>query len=201
MHLSPKLYHIVQKIAHGNYEDKLESLFKLLDAKKEDIIIELGCGVGGFSNYVLKRGFQYYGIDMDQERVEIAKQKEPKATFITSDLTKFDFLSIPNSKKFFCMEVLHHLDDEQCKKVINNVTQIHNNVKFVAIEPIRPELQYTNPIGTFVADHDDGNYIRKLEEWKILFEPWLKEIIILKNYRWPLANAAFLLAPKEKYNS
>ena len=199
MHLTPKIYDIVQHIAHGNHNETLKKLHKMLDVKKEDVVIELGSGSGGFSKYFLDIGCQYYGFDSDKGRVEMSKQKEPNANFIAADLTDFDFTTIPYSNHFFCNSLLHHLDDEQCKILIKKITEINDDVKFVIIEPIRPSLKYTNPIGTFICNMDDGNYIRTLNSWKKLFSPWLSNIEVQNRLpRWPVSAVFSLLVSQKK---
>jgi len=199
MHLNPRIYDLVQYIAHGDHSETLKKLYKMLDIKKGDVIIELGSGSGGFSKYLLNTGCQYYGIDSDKERVKIAKQKEPNANFLLADLTNFDFSTLPYSNQFFCNSLLHHLDDEQCKKLIKKITEIHNDIKFVAIEPIRPYPKYSNPIGTLISNMDDGNYIRTLNSWKKLFSPWLSKLEIQSRLpRWPVSAVISLLVSQKK---
>ena len=200
MHLSPKMYHIVQCLVHGNYEKTLKILSKMLDIENGDIIVELGSGDGGFSRNILQMGCQYYGIDADEERVKIAQQNIPKASFFASDLIDFDFSTIPITKQYFCHGLLHHLDDEQCKKLIKKIIGIDDNVRFVTIEPVRPITWYSNPIGTIVSNMDDGDYIRTIDSWKELFNPWLSKLEILNLFpRWPIPFVFCLLESKQKF--
>jgi len=75
MHLNPRIYHLVQYLVHGNYNKTLKKLCNTLNIKKGNVVVELGSGDGGFSKFLLKMGCQYYGIDSDEERIKIAKQK------------------------------------------------------------------------------------------------------------------------------
>lgn len=59
-------------------------------------ILDIGCGSGYLSKYLVERNFQVRGIDASEKMIEIAKsQKMAHADFITSDF--FDFVS---PKKF-----------------------------------------------------------------------------------------------------
>jgi len=200
MYLSPKLYHFVQYVAHGNYASTLNRLNKMLCVHHGDVVVELGCGDGGFAEYFLKQGCKYFGIDQDEERIIIAKKKILEGSFITGNLMNFDFNSIPKSKHYFCHGLLHHLDDEQCHKLIKRVMSINNDMKFVTIEPIRPNPWYSNPIATFLANMDDGDYIRTHNSWKNLLNEWLKKSETMNRLppRWLVPAMFALLVPQSK---
>jgi len=199
MHLSPKLYHVVQIVAHGDYSKTLTKLYSLLNINHGDVVVELGCGDGGFAKYFLNKGCKYFGIDLDKERIKIAQQKNPEGKFFASDLMDFDWTSLPQSKKYCCKGLLHHLSDEQCKKLIKKVTSLNKEIKFLAVEPIRPNTWYSNPLGTFFANMDDGKYIRKINPWKELFGPWLETIETMsRRPRWPVDALFAILVPQTK---
>ena len=198
MHLSPQMYHLAQYITCGNYGDTLKKLYEFLNIKSGDVVIELGSGDGGFSKYLIQKGCKYYGIDLDKDRVKIAKQKEPGANFIAADLLNFDFTTLPSSTKYFCHGVLHHLDDSKCKELFKKVTSIREYIQFVAIEPVRPDRWYTNPVGTLISNMDEGNYVRTLNSWSELFQPWLKKMDVLSRMpRWPIPAVFALLVGKQ----
>lgn len=187
MHLGPKTYGTLQYLVHGNYKKTLPRLQRFLGFGNGDIVVELGCGAGSFSEYFIKQGCTYYGIDKDAERIEVAEKNRNDGFFILTDLMAFDFSSLPPCKHFFCHGVLHHLDNDQCHQLIERVTNLGSDVKFVAIEPIRPDHWYLNPIGTIVSNLDEGNYIRTIISWKELYSSRLEQSYIMPLLpRWPL---------------
>jgi len=199
MHLSPYAYHVVQCIAHGNYGKTLKKLERFLDASPGDIVVEVGCGDSGFAKYFINHGCKYYGIDSDEQRIKIAQKKIPEGFFICADLMNFDFSTLPTCNNYFCYGVLHHLDDNQCNKLIKKIMVISDNIKFVAMEPIRPFPWYTNPIATFCVNMDDGNYIRTYDSWTELYGTWLKKSEIKSELpRWPVRYLFALLVPQHK---
>jgi len=179
MHLNPKAYHLVQLIAHGNYKETLAKLDQLLEIKKGEIIVELACGDEGFSEYYINKGCEYYGIDVNKERIKIAQEKNSKGHFFTSDILEFDFKKIPPTNKYFCHGFLHHLNDRQCIQLVNKITHLRNDVIFVAIEPIRVKHWYHNPLAWIIVNMDDGKYIRTLDKWYSLLNPWKGKVEIL----------------------
>lgn len=196
MHLNPKTYHFIQWLAHGNYEKILKRLDEFLEIKKNDNIIELGCGDGILANHFINLDCNYYGIDIDFERIKKAQKENPKAKFFSSGILKFDLKTLPTNSKIFCHGVLHHLNDDECNKVIEKVLKLKNDMFFVTVEPIRSKHWYTNPIGTFLTQIDDGDYIRTFDQWMSLFKNLIERKEIMRQLpRWPV-DALFLKLTK-----
>lgn len=186
MHLNASLYHLTQRIVHGNYYNSLRILEELLELKQNDTVVELGCGDGILASYFIDRGYRYYGIDVDIERIKKA-QKIAGGHFFASDLLQFDFSNIPPSTKFFCYGVLHHLSDNQCIQLLNKITSLRKDIRFAIIEPVRPSTWQSNPFSSIVFRFDDGKYIRTLESWKKICNPFLKKVELKKlSARWPI---------------
>lgn len=107
---------------------RLERINNILP--KEGKIIDLGCGIGVFANYIAasfpKR--KVLGIEFDKEKVEIAKKAAKKGgikniTFESNDITE---LSFAKADAIILMHVLHHLrsyaDQEKLiKKCVNKL--------------------------------------------------------------------------------
>ncbi len=83
--------------------------------KKEQIILDVGCGNGFILPEVQKRGASYVGFDLSEKLVALAKKKfKPEvkkgaARFFVADVTKK--LPGPNNQfdKIYCYAVLHHI--------------------------------------------------------------------------------------------
>lgn len=65
------------------------------------LILDVGCGLGDFYNWLLKKynNISYTGIDITPSMIEIAKKKYPKTTFkvqnileLNSDKSKYDYI-------------------------------------------------------------------------------------------------------------
>jgi 2-polyprenyl-3-methyl-5-hydroxy-6-metoxy-1,4-benzoquinol methylase len=65
----------------------LKPLLKLLSAKKDRKILDLGCGNGWLINHLIELGYDAYGTDASQSGIDIAKRKNPGRFFI-QDLSK-----------------------------------------------------------------------------------------------------------------
>lgn len=91
-------------------------------------VADLGCGIGNYSIWFAKKGFQVTGIDFSEQAVELAsKQAERenvKCKFIVGDLTDSDFKSNTMFEFAYDWEVLHHVFPEERNAYIRNVGKI-----------------------------------------------------------------------------
>jgi len=62
-------------------------LLKRIGAKK---VIELGCGLGCYTQMIKNAGFAVLGIDISPTAINKAKQKHPNCTFQVSDILDFN---------------------------------------------------------------------------------------------------------------
>lgn len=63
----------------------------LLNAKKGEHILDLGCGTGDLAHTLYNRGIHVIGIDKSENMVQQAKQKYPHITFIIHDAINLDY--------------------------------------------------------------------------------------------------------------
>ncbi|AYL97263.1 class I SAM-dependent methyltransferase [Mucilaginibacter celer] len=90
-----------------------QPLMSLLDKNTNRSILDLGCGNGFWVNYLLKHGFNAYGIDASEQGIAIANQINPGRFFLHD-------LSVPGLPKqldgikfdtVISTEVIEHLYD------------------------------------------------------------------------------------------
>ena len=53
----------------------LEPLMEIISERKYRKILDIGCGNGWLTNYLIENGFDAYGTDASQSGIEIAKKK------------------------------------------------------------------------------------------------------------------------------
>ena len=72
-------------------------LKELIQINKPQNSLELGCGLGQFSSFMVKKGVKATGVDSSLEAIEMAKKRVTddnlKPTFIVSDVTHLDTIN------------------------------------------------------------------------------------------------------------
>ena len=86
-----------------------ELAFNDLLPSKDMPVIDCGCGDGRVSKAFYDEGYSVICIDIDQEKLDLAKKEMPKATFICGDIGNVD---IPNGFIIF-NNVLQFLDTKE----------------------------------------------------------------------------------------
>ncbi|RYZ21325.1 MAG: class I SAM-dependent methyltransferase [Chitinophagaceae bacterium] len=71
------------------YQYLLKPLMEIVSDRKDRKILDIGCGNGWLTNYLIENGFDAYGTDASVSGIEIAKRKNPNRFFV-QDLTKDD---------------------------------------------------------------------------------------------------------------
>ncbi|MEX1030835.1 MAG: class I SAM-dependent methyltransferase [Paenibacillaceae bacterium] len=132
---------------------------------KDKSVLDFGCGTGAncricFSNH-------YLGIDPDNERVQLASQIYPEHTFKT-----FDKNRIPSQDDNFdyvlIIAVLHHIPNNLISDYLKEFERVLKpDGELIIIEPYVCETTKIN--NRFMNWYDDGDYIRKEEDYLQLF--------------------------------
>ena len=99
-----------------------EELIKILNPKKGEIILDLGCGSGQLANKISKSGAEVIGIDNSNEMIAEAKTKYPNLQFFVKNASNFQF-----KKPFdtiFSNAVLHWITGSE-----NVIISMNKNLK------------------------------------------------------------------------
>ena len=69
-----------------NYEEDFKLYHKHLSKLKCCKILEIGCGSGNLAKFFLEKGYDYTGLDISKEMIEIAQEMVPEGKFIGGDM-------------------------------------------------------------------------------------------------------------------
>ena len=127
----------ITKDAHNAIAEKYYELYKddTTDLKYFDMflsqckgkILDLGCGMGHYSNYMYNKEFNVVGIDMSENMINIAKRNNSNINFIVSDICD---LSVLDNQKFggiVLAYVLQHLSKEEVKNLFKSINGLVDN--------------------------------------------------------------------------
>jgi 2-polyprenyl-3-methyl-5-hydroxy-6-metoxy-1,4-benzoquinol methylase len=102
------------------YNDSYSAFLDLV-TKTNASILEIGCGPGNITKYLLtnKADLKIMGIDISENMIELAKKNNPKAEFEIMDCREIDHLN----KKFdaiICGFCIPYLSNNDCNKLISD---------------------------------------------------------------------------------
>ncbi len=104
---------------HGYVYKYGEALIKLLQPKRDELILDLGCGTGQLTNEINKSGASVIGIDASENMINTAKENYKEIDFYVMQADNFQF-----EKPFdaiFSNAVLHWvLEGEKAVICMNN---------------------------------------------------------------------------------
>jgi len=128
------------------YDETYDYICKAI-AKEKAKILEIGCGPGNITKYLLSKrpDFDVFGIDIAPNMIELAKKNNPTAKFSIMDSRKIDEIQ----EKYdgivcgFCLPYLSSIDTE---KIINDSYNLLNEsgflyVSFVEGDPNKSDYQ------------------------------------------------------------
>lgn len=97
------------------FKQKINAAIRLARLKKEDIILDFGCG-GGWLERKLK-DYKIYGYDINPKKTFIKKYKTIEPT------------------KIFCLDVFEHISQSEIIKIINNFKKMNEHFYLIVSIP------------------------------------------------------------------
>lgn len=147
--------------------------------------LDVGCGVGNYSNWLAENGFEVTGIDFSKNAIKIAKEKyhESKLVFVQGDIfdqslfegEKFDFI--------FDWQVLHHIFPEDRDKYAERIWQLlSKNGVYISVCFSEESPQFGGKGKYRKTFFDTELYFSSEDEIKKLFEKYfnIKELKTLE---------------------
>lgn len=60
----------------------LPAIKKMLTGKKEELILDIGCGNGAIASFLIKEGYNVYGTDASKKGIQLANKSNPGRFFL-----------------------------------------------------------------------------------------------------------------------
>ncbi len=165
---------------------------------KNDRILDLGCGNGRVYEFFKDYGITYYGLDISEKLINIAKKKYPEPNFKVGNM-----INLPYENNFFdtvwMIASFHHLRDKkeriQTLKEIKRVLK-ENGILIITVWNLY-QIKYLKYVINGVYDRLNG----KTKKINDLFIPWKKKdsTKIHRYYHAFLPNELFELIKREDY--
>jgi SAM-dependent methyltransferase len=168
----------------------LEKLGGVLQTFEWQSLLDVGCGEGFVDYFIMENftGSTITGVDSDQHAIEVAKNINPKVSYIKTNADTLDFAD-SSFDAVICIEVLEHIEDYE--KVISELARISKGPVIISV-PWFPMYQVTNfLIGknwSRLGEHPDHIHQFTPGKLKATISKTLgKEARIICSYPWLIA--------------
>lgn len=107
-----------------NYDNWLDNYYDVLEQNKGNEIVDLGCGVGSDTLYLIERGYKVLSCDFSKEALKnIEDNISGSKTMYLNMLEKFPFLD--NSKDLIIADLsLHYFSSEDTIHIMNEIKRV-----------------------------------------------------------------------------
>ncbi len=146
-------------IEYATVEDSEDAL-----NEEKNLVVELGCGTGSFTQVMRNLGYDIMGIDMSPEMLNLARQKSADAgldiMYLEQDMRELDLYCTAGTIVSVCDSVNYVLEDEE----IIETFRLVNNFLYpggVFIFDFNTLFKYRDVIGdtTIAENRDDCSFI------------------------------------------
>jgi len=151
-----------------------EFIYKSFAAIEEnEKILDLGCGPAKMRKFIIAK--EFVGMDFNESHIQEAKKHHPRDTFLCDDIVRHKFDPTMKFDKILMIGVLHHLNDTEVVQVLSSCYNIlKNDGKIFTVDPLFESEQ--NPIAKTLAKWDQGNFVRRKEQYIDLAKPLYKNV-------------------------
>ena len=156
----------------NGYERLLKEFESLVIPKKNEKLVDLGCGTGSFSRRIQRYGLKIIGIDISKESILFAKSISKNIDFVVGDIEKIGFKD--NSFDIVVFSgVLHHFSDFS-KAIKEGYRVLKPNGRMFAYDPNK-----LNPIMWLYRDTNSPFYSSKgrTENERLLTKEELESVL------------------------
>jgi predicted TPR repeat methyltransferase len=167
------------------YNDTYDYFLGLLKTKYLSIL-EIGCGPGNITKYLLSRrpDLKIKGIDISQNMIELAQKNNPTAQFEVMDGRAIQQLQA-SFDAIVCGFIIPYLSQNDCSTFLSNSSQKLNSDGFIYLSFVDGDYQNSDFITGSSGDrayfyYYNADFIKKelkanqLEVLKIIDKPYLK---------------------------
>lgn len=113
----------------SSVEEHEENIIDILSPKKNERILDIGCGVGHLTKKIHGENIEVVGLDKSKEKIYRARKNYPEISFVCKDAHDFSFKNCFDA--VFSNSMLHWVDDHS--PVLENIKDVlHEDGRFVA---------------------------------------------------------------------
>lgn len=170
-------------------------------------ILDIGCGNGGFSNYVAicSQKRKVTGIDLSKERISDARKSVSNKSNINFRLGDILSANLPRSDCYLMVDVLHHISFKNQEKMLHFLAKKLNKKSVLIIKEVDPSNKLPFAFGHLIEKvlyPNETIYARSKGNWKKLFDSLgLKVKIYSGSIYFPDSTLIYILTAPKKHRS
>lgn len=177
-----KLYTNLANVYHEiyqtlfDYDEEFKFYDEHLRENSIESVLEVGCGTGNLAQRLVEAKYNYWGIDLFDEMLNIAKQTAPSAKFSQADVrdfklnTKFDCVIITGRSISYLTENIGLLNAFEC---INRCLNENGILMFDAIDAGKLFLNFDDEkVDMLIAKYEANDYQRISKSRKNMGSGW-----------------------------
>lgn len=194
-----KLYTSLAKVYHEiyqslfNYDDEFAFYDTYLKKNKVKSVVEIGCGTGNLAKRLVTANYDYIGIDLFQEMLDIAIENSPKINFKQGDVRNFTLPETTDCVLITGRSISYltgNYDILQALKCINKCLSPQGVLMFDAIDAAQLFLNFKEENkDELVVSFGDNHYKRISESIPNLSTGWT----------WDWSSVYYKLDKKQEY--
>ena len=198
----------------GTYQKDLilPNVLRLLDIKRGEKVLDLGCGQGFFSREFFKAGADVFGVDLSPKLIALAKEHSPKEIrFAVSTADKLSVFSGPSFDAVVCISVIQNIERVQAV-FAETVRVLKSGGRFLVVMN-HPAFRITKR-SSWGFDEKNKIQYRRIDEYisesgaDIAMKPGSDSTVFTTSFHHPLQfyfkalhKAGFLVRRLEEWNS
>ena len=138
-----------------------KNLYKIINRFfiKEELTIDVGCGIGRDCHWLLKNGFHVIGIDASEQMLVQARGIYNGIDFINGSLPLLDGVKDEVFTNVLCSAVIMHLDTSEINKAINNLLRVMIDGGIIVISFRGTHEKGMRENGKLYTSISDNNFI------------------------------------------
>lgn len=134
-------------------------------------VLDVGCGPGTNAPFFVQA--DYLGVDLNPRYITDARRRFPRARFEVADVTTDEFAASHRFDFILVNSLLHHLDDDGARHVLDRVARLLTEDGTVHILDLVLPSRFSP--SRVMARLDRGEHPRPLETWRALFRASFRE--------------------------
>lgn len=104
-------------VLSGWFQNDTDELFRGMPIRREDVVVDVGCGEGGIVAFCARRGAHVIAIDVHRETLDKAREKLSRTIARKLDFHCCGAEKLPledeTATRILCTEVLEHVEDPE----------------------------------------------------------------------------------------